>query len=223
MAFIQGVLGEWGIRAWLIGLDTNEYTKYNDLYIPKKDGTTAQIDHLIVSKYGLFVIETKNYKGWIFGDETSNEWTQVLYEKKFKFFNPILQNKGHVKALAEYLEINHERAFIPVVVFMCRATFKKLNVTTPVIYSINMRGFINNHREVLLDEKEVLSIKVKLSVLGKANYATKEAHVQTIKDKKEEMKSKCPKCGGTLVKRKGEFGEFLGCSNYPKCHFTRQN
>ena len=222
MALIQGLLGEWGIRAWLIGLDQNEYTKYNDLYIPKKDGTTSQIDHLIVSKYGLFVIETKNYDGWIFGDETSKDWTQVIYGKKFKFFNPILQNKGHVKALAEYLEIDSQSAFIPVVVFMCRATFKNLNVVTPVIYSINMRGFIKKHKEILLSDAEVLVIKDKLNTLGKANFATKVTHVQNVKQKQEEMKLKCPKCGGTLVQRKGKFGDFFGCSNYPKCHFTKQ-
>lgn len=33
--------------------------------------------------------------------------------------------------------------------------------------------------------------------------------------------SVCPKCGGELFKRRGRFGEFYGCSNYPGCRFTR--
>lgn len=67
----------------------DEYLIYHDFYVEKKDGKTAHIDHVVLSKYGIFVIETKNYKGWIFGNETQKNWMQVIYKKKTRFYNPI--------------------------------------------------------------------------------------------------------------------------------------
>jgi hypothetical protein len=67
-------------------------------------GSTTQIDHVLVSVYGIFVIETKNMKGWIFGDERSAQWTQSIFGKKSRFQNPLRQNYRHVKALAEFSE-----------------------------------------------------------------------------------------------------------------------
>ena len=32
----------------------------------------------------------------------------------------------------------------------------------------------------------------------------------------------CPECGGQLLLRKGRYGEFIACSNFPKCKYTRQ-
>lgn len=69
-----------------------DYIVINNLKLNTK-GTISQIDHLVVSNYGIFVIETKNYKGWILGNEDSQNWTQVIYKYKNKFYNPVLQNR----------------------------------------------------------------------------------------------------------------------------------
>ncbi len=71
----------------------------NDLTLPDGEGATTQIDHLLLSPFGVFVIETKNYKGWIFGSERQKQWTQKIYKKSFKFQNPIHQNYKHMKVL----------------------------------------------------------------------------------------------------------------------------
>ena len=81
---IKGELGEYGVRRKLRRLNKNDYIVYNVIYLKNK-GSSKQIDHLIVSIYGAFVIETKNYKGWIFGNESSKYWTQTLYYKNFNY------------------------------------------------------------------------------------------------------------------------------------------
>ena len=85
--------------------------------------STTQIDHVLISQYGIFVIETKGYKGWIYGNETDRKWTQVLYRAKFRFGNPIRQNAGHVAALRALFTLD-PNAFHSVVVFCGQPEFK---------------------------------------------------------------------------------------------------
>lgn len=73
-----------------------EYVVFNDLLF-ESSGYSTQIDHIVVSPYGVFVIETKGYKGWILGGENSEYWTQTIYKSKHQFYNPIKQNAGHVR------------------------------------------------------------------------------------------------------------------------------
>ena len=82
------------------------YLVLNDVYLPLADGTTTQIDHVVVSQFGIFVVETKTYAGWIFGDERSAQWTQTIYRKKSRFQNPLRQNYRHICALADNLGID---------------------------------------------------------------------------------------------------------------------
>jgi len=95
---IKGYLGELKVRLRLFFLNKKEYKIIHNLRI-FHNGMMSQIDHVVISKYGVFVIETKNYSGWIFGGENSFEWTQVIYKNKFKLYNPLRQNLGHVKAI----------------------------------------------------------------------------------------------------------------------------
>lgn len=95
---IKGFLGELLIRFVLLFLNKKEYKIIHDVKL-FYNGLMSQIDHVVVSKYGIFVIETKNYKGWIFGSENAYEWTQVIFNNKYKLYNPVKQNLGHVKAL----------------------------------------------------------------------------------------------------------------------------
>ena len=81
---------------------------------------------MVVSHKGIFVLETKNYTGWIFGNENSQNWTQVIYKRKEKFYNPIWQNFGHIQALKEYLGENTTQniPFSSIIVFSNEATLK---------------------------------------------------------------------------------------------------
>jgi hypothetical protein len=95
----------------------------NHVTLQLKDGTT-QIDHVLVSRFGVFVIETKDYKGWIFANPKQSQWTQVLFKKKFRLQNPIFQNIRHVRAVQELLDFLPPDAIRPVVVFTGEAEFK---------------------------------------------------------------------------------------------------
>ena len=101
-----------------------EYKVLNDVYLPLSDGTTAQIDHIVVSRYGVFVIETKNYSGWIFGKADDPEWTQTFYHNKETFENPLRQNDWHICALVENLRID-KSYFHNVVALTDNCEFKK--------------------------------------------------------------------------------------------------
>ena len=114
---VKGRIGERAVRS-VIGKDLDEetYIEFHDLIIPSRSGTT-QIDHIYVSIFGIFVIETKNYTGWIFGSEKQSKWTQVVYKQKHYFQNPLRQNYAHIKALSELLQLPEEK-FHSMVVFL---------------------------------------------------------------------------------------------------------
>lgn len=100
-----------------------DYHLLNHVTLPLKDGTT-QIDHVLVSRFGIFVIETKDYKGWIFARQDDRNWTQVLYRSKFRFQNPIRQNHRHVRAIQDLLDFLPPEVVHSVVVFAGDAKFK---------------------------------------------------------------------------------------------------
>ena len=113
---IKGKMGESAVRSRLgKDLDQKIYIPFHDLIIPAGSGTT-QIDHIYVSVFGIFVVETKNYTGWIFGSEKQAYWTQTIYKEKHRFQNPLRQNYAHIKALAALLKLP-ESVFHSVVVF----------------------------------------------------------------------------------------------------------
>ena len=117
-----GQSGEVEVAEILSELPESNYRVLNDVLI-KVGNISIQIDHIVVSIYGIFVIETKNYKGWIIGKETSYEWTQCIYNFKNKFYNPIRQNYTHISVLKNILNLS-DHFFIPIVVFTDRAELK---------------------------------------------------------------------------------------------------
>ena len=120
----------------------------------KYGSSTTQIDHILVSRHGVFVIETKNYKGWIFANAKQATWTQVLYRLKFKFQNPIHQNHRHVVAVRELLDFLPQDAIKSVVVFSGNAEFK---TEKPLgVFTISeMIEYLKGCTEELLSENRV--------------------------------------------------------------------
>jgi restriction system protein len=99
------------------------YHLLNSVTLPLADGTT-QIDHVLVSRFGVFVIETKHYKGWIFANAKSPLWTQVLFKRKHKFQNPLHQNHKHVKAVQALLDFLPPEHVKSAVVFTGEGEFR---------------------------------------------------------------------------------------------------
>jgi len=121
--WFKGKAGEAMVNlAAKLFLDKTHYHLLKNVTLPTEDGTT-QIDHIIVSCYGVFVVETKNMKGWIFGNEKQRYWTQKIYRHSQKFQNPLHQNYKHVKTLQSLLGLGDEQV-ISLVVFVGDSTFK---------------------------------------------------------------------------------------------------
>jgi restriction system protein len=116
--------GEELVRKSIINqLPSSAWHLLNNVTLKVGDGTT-QIDHILVSRYGVFVMETKHYTGWIFGDAKSKQWTQVIYGTKRRFQNPLHQNYKHLKAVQELLDFLSPEQVVGFVVFTGDAKFK---------------------------------------------------------------------------------------------------
>lgn len=220
---IKGKIGERSVVNKLGKLDKDRYIVLNDITIPKATGGTSQIDHIVISVYGIFVIETKNYRGWITGDEHDEYWRQTIYKRKEKLYNPLRQNYGHIKALEAVLREYGGLKFIPIVSFSYRADLK-VRVTSEVIYSGQLLKTINKYVDVVLSNEDVKRIAEKITSANLINREIKKEHVRSIKQASREKVDKisnniCPKCNNKLVERNGKYGKFKGCSSYPKCRF----
>ena len=230
MSMFKGFAGEvMGSLAQYLFLDGAVYRQINNVTIPTPDGTT-QIDHIIVSRYGIFVIETKNMNGWIFGDAKSAEWTQTFPGGKFKFQNPLRQNYRHTKCLSDFLGIEHEKLH-SIVMFWGGAQFK---TTMPEnVMDKGYTGYIKSKTAVLFSDEEVGQI-VEAIQTGKLpkTWATRNQHIASLKERHSKPatpavnlpvgETACPKCGQAMIKRTVKKGanageSFWGCSTYPKC------
>ena len=127
------------------------YHLLNNLTLPEQDGTT-QIDHVLVSTKGVFVIETKNYTGWIFGNEKSKQWTQVIYRVKSRFQNPIRQNFKHVKVIQNELDFLPKEQIHSIVVFVGEAKFKT-PIPKDVLYLHQLVDHIKTYGEDVVSFK----------------------------------------------------------------------
>lgn len=205
-----------------------EYRVFNNVIIQTNHGST-QIDHVVVSKYGLFVIETKDKSGWIFGDPKQDQWTQVIYNERYKFQNPLRQNYGHTKSLSEFLGIEHSKIH-SLVVFWGDCEFKSPmpdNVFKGGILNVKFRNYVKSKNTTLLSPDEINRICSDLTTAKEnAGLFGGLRHSIEIKDKYDST-TICPKCGGNMVKRisyrsQGTGKPFLGCINYPRCRYTKE-
>jgi len=216
-----------------------------NLYLPKDNGETSEIDVVYISQKGIFVFESKNYSGWIFGDENSMYWTAMLNNKeKNRFYNPIKQNRTHLKWLQKC--VGEQIPLFSIVVFSERCELKKIALQSkdiPVIKRdhvyATVRDIWDSHPDAL-NETEVQALYEKLQGFTNADNAVKAAHIQAIEKEYREKPAQqpetadetaadigcCPKCGNRLVLRAAKKGpnagnRFYGCSNFPTCRYTK--
>lgn len=224
---IKGWLGEASINFWARRmLDPTVYHLIPDVTLPSGAATT-QIDHVIVSRYGIFVIETKTYKGWIFGSATDPQWTQVNYRRKDRFQNPLRQNFKHTQTLAELTGIPPE-LFKSMIVFAGDARFK----TELPANVVQMRDFIRYIREFevpIIKDQQVPDVVAAIKEwAGTVTPELKARHVANLRKEKAPVSvsgpaPQCPRCNETMAlrtSRKG--GQFWGCPKYPACRGIRE-
>lgn len=234
----KGKRGEAKIHDVIMQLP-NEYYVLDDVVLPTNRGTT-QIDHIVVSKYGIFAIETKNYRGDIYGDDDRQEWkqiivTEVTYSKKLwktytyvtknHFYNPVKQAVGHVYRIKENLKEWPYLKVVPIVVFTGEAVLKNVKSQNHVIYDYELLPTILSYKTAYLTDEDVKKVAGRLAQKDVRDFVDEKTHVQNVKSVQYDTNKKitsgiCPECGGQLIQRNGKFGSFYGCSNYPKCKFT---
>lgn len=220
----------------------------SNCYFPKSDGTFTEVDLILLHESGIYVIESKNYSGWIFGNEEQQQWTQSLpsrdgQSKKIRFFNPIIQNKGHLKWMKKYADIGSDIPLYSFIVFSDRCELKKITLTSGDHFVVNRRDLFQKVRENAesvsrkLTRGEIDTLYKRLYPLTQVSEEQKALHAETVQQKKNPIPSAavveapkpeervCPRCGGKLVIRTVKKGEragkqLWGCSNFPKCRFT---
>ena len=222
MPNIKGKMGEFNVSVILSTLPKEDYYVLNDIIIPSKYGTT-QIDHVVVSIYGIFVIETKNYKGWIYGGEDAETWTKNVWGNKYSFRNPLRQNYGHVKSLQQILHIPNNQ-FISIVVFSNKARILVKTEKT-VINLWHLRNEIRKHQTPIISHDQLIDYRSSIELAIKDDKDISKTHKTNIRQNVSQRNQAiangiCPRCGGHLVKRNGRYGSFYGCSNYPNCKYT---
>ena len=222
-AWFKGIVGEFVVNIFIkLLLDNDKYHLIKNVTLPTDDGST-QIDHLIISEFGIFVIETKNMKGWIFGSEHQKQWTQKIFKHSSKFQNPLHQNYKHVKVLSSCLNVN-ENTLFSVIVFVGDSTFKTLmpeNVTN----GVGLVRYIKSKKEPILSQLEIKDIMLKIKAGRLApSFKVHRAHVEHVKKIKQRKFSEqsCPKCGSDMVIRTAKKGmnagnQFWGCTQFPRC------
>ena len=218
----KGHIGALLVRLFAhLQLDKQIYRRLHNVTLNTPDGTT-QIDHVFLSPYGIFVLETKNMGGWIFGSEKQAQWAQRLYKRTFKFQNPLRQNYKHLKALEATLGVNPEHLH-SVITFVGGSTFKT-EVPANVTQGIGFIRYIKSFQQTVFSEAEVDAMLHALQTGRRApTLATHREHVQNLKRRSDPTAERqCPKCGSTLVIRTVKSGakagqQFWGCSASPKC------
>ena len=201
---------------------------WTNVLVPK-DGAVvgeAELDVLMLHERGVFVFESKNYSGWIFGSEGQRQWTQSLNRAtKMRFYNPLMQNAAHVRALSRRLVVPEE-SFVSYVVFADRCELKEVPMRGEgwrVCRDDDLLRLVRADlaaREVAFNGLQFSTIEQRIDSLAAASTSgARESHARDVRE--ASSGSVCPWCGRQLVERDGKYGRFLGCSSFPRCRYTR--
>ena len=222
----KGYMGESVLDDYLEECSVPGYHKtVSNILIPAGKEKT-QVDAVFISKKAIICIEFKNLGGWIFGSENQKQWTQSFAKnEKYYFYNPVLQNRVHCRALAKILSTVPEN-IVSLIVFSGRCQLKKINCPNTTVIRLDeldeyLYGFELNHED-RFTEKNVDAVQGLLE-LYKPTPEQIEEHIERVKKYTEGME--CPKCGSELemIKKQYKNGRrayYFGCKN-PNCTFTR--
>lgn len=242
-----GLLDQWlhsddtgHFGEYLIDYALNSVPGYSkklcNIYLPYK-GRTSEIDVVMLHETGIYVFESKNYSGWIFGDEKSQYWTQCLNAKeRNRFYNPVLQNKTHIIALKQYLNLPSEENMISYIVFSQRCELKKIckrSANTIILQRPQMLKSLRQEiakRVHVFTQKQIDQMYEDLLELTTVTVAEKVQHIQHIQERKYPHKNQpksappvfakepdprslsivCPKCGAPMILRTASKGKNKG-------------
>lgn len=172
----KGAFGE-GLTFMALEKVRGHHKILTNLYLPTEDGTT-EVDIVFINRAGIYVLESKNYSGWIFGNERSRTWTSVIYKQKYKFYNPIWQNNKHVKYLKKVVG---EEVVKSIIVFSERCEFKDVKADHHTVIKRNiLRKTVENNRDYVYDADKIDALYATLKVYANQDQEVKEAHIRRI-------------------------------------------
>lgn len=186
--FNKGNYGEYETYRRLRSFEKDDAKFLYNCYLQKDNGETTEIDVLMIHRSGIYVFESKNYSGWIFGDENARTWTQTLPNgrkaRKEHFLNPIMQNKLHIKWLKK--QIGENIPIYSVIVFSERCTLKKVTVTNPEVKVIKRNDIFSTVKKIVqesgnnLTNVQMSGIYEKLYQCTQVTESEKRKHIENI-------------------------------------------
>jgi len=217
-------MGERKVQSKIAKLATNQegFQAFNDLTLDTPDGTT-QIDHVIISHFGIFVIETKNFKGWIYGSINQKQWTQTIYGKKYRFQNPLHQNYKHIKSVQNLLGVKQNIIF-SIVVFVGKSQFKT-KMPSNVVDLRDLLPLIRSRESVILSGNDIEAFPLKLNNPVYFDSSNNSKHIKNIQNNLQNPV--CPRYGKVMIQRTARKGrssgsKFWGCSGFLVCKATKR-
>ena len=211
-----------------------------NVYLPKDNGETSEVDFVFITTKGIFLIESKNYSGWIFGNENDKNWTATLKGGvKNQFYNPIWQNKTHVKWMESV--VGESVPLYSIIAFSERCELMDITLSSNEVAVIKRNELTStildvwNNKPVCVHGGTIELICEKLQKMANVDENTKAAHIEAVNLHKERDLNYiwndgntmlCPKCGKPLVIRTARKGteagkQFYGCSGFPNCRYTQ--
>ncbi|MDU7418415.1 MAG: NERD domain-containing protein [Metamycoplasma hominis] len=230
----KGNDGEFLVARKLTSLNEGKYKVLNDILLQIDNDKTAQIDHIVVSTYGIFVIETKNWNGFITGGRDSYFWSKRNSGNNIEIMkNPIKQNERHIEALKQIfskynININKE-LFYSLIVFVQGQKPKIDDLNNCSVIPLNdLVKKIHSYNKEILEESQIKELIELIQQENVEDIQTRLEHNERAKKVLQVQQDKikehiCPLCNGELTYKNGLHGKFYGCSNYPKCHFSIEN
>ncbi|WP_134052213.1 MULTISPECIES: nuclease-related domain-containing protein [Rheinheimera] len=181
-ARIKGAIAERALHKVLVKELPASYQHYRNLVIPTEQGDVTEIDHLVVSAYGIFVIEVKNYRGWIFGGEKQPRWTVQRFRSKHQFMNPLHQNYKHTEAIKHVLGLNGKDndAVHSIVAFSQRAEFKT-HIPLNVMYIDLVGDYLQQFYQPCFDDGQVRQFTARLNLALASRKALSKLHLAQVK------------------------------------------
>lgn len=187
-----GKNGEYQVFKQLKFLEAKGCKFLFNVYLPKDDGETTEIDVMLIAPKGIIVFESKNYSGWIFGNEKYKNWTQTLPQGKGKsrkehFFNPIMQNNLHIKCLKNI--IGEDYPIHSIIAFSERCTLKDITVYSKDIQVVKRNDIhaavgkiFNPIENPIISDDDIKRLYDVLYPYSQVSEETKQKHIQNIKD-----------------------------------------
>lgn len=219
----KGYVSESKIRYFLHKLEADDnYIVLHDIILPTKDGKTEQIDHIVLSVYGIFVIESISDKGFFYGDEKKKYWTRVIFNKKVRFLSPIFQNYRNISSIEHLIGC---KPFISIVAYNTNAKLRDIQVTKDFLHLAQDRRIlkvIEQYQEEVIPQEELVRmenilLKNMISNKGIKKEQVKRRRLESNESALHVSREVCPVCG-----RQGKKGSSFVCSNQGSCLYAEK-